>query len=56
MNRTGHDLSRVWEAAVRKILIVFGTTDGHTRKIADALAIAMRGQARFMRIVLRQAA
>ena len=26
-----------------RILIVFGTTDGHTRKVADALAKSMRG-------------
>jgi len=25
-----------------RVLIVFGTTDGHTKKVADALAAAMR--------------
>ena len=36
---------------MRKILIVFGTTDGHTRKIADALAIAMHTRGVLVRVV-----
>ena len=36
---------------MRKILIVFATTDGHTRKVAEALAGAMRGSGRQVRVV-----
>jgi menaquinone-dependent protoporphyrinogen oxidase len=34
-----------------KFLIVFGTTDGHTRKIADALAAAIRQPGVVVRVV-----
>ena len=34
-----------------RILIVFGTTDGHTKKVADAVAAAMRGPGVLVRVV-----
>ena len=36
---------------MRRILIVFGTTDGHTKKDADAVAAAMRGSGVVVHVV-----